>query len=243
VAHWKSASRIRALEKSTSLILKCSCHVGLVKDGKRRGCRVSATRYKLSFTSGGLLVREATRALPLYLELRDWPRVRAHLDETNALQARTVASGRRVARELVQRLAELTDQELELLREGREEERGHLMWVAACRRYTMIGEFAEEVVRERFLLMTATVIPEDFDAFVRSKSLWHEELADLAPSTLRKLRTNLFLMLREAALMSEAGHVVQPLMSNRLLVLLDAREPSDLRFFPVPGRLALRGAS
>lgn len=204
---------------------------------------MSVTRYRLSFTSGGLLVREATRAIPLYQDMRDWPKVRAHLDDGNVLQARTVASGRRVARELVQRLAELTDAELELLGGGTEEERSHLMWVAACRRYAVIGEFAEEVVRERFLLMTPTVVPDDFDAFVRSKSLWHEELADLAPSTLRKLRTNLFLMLREAALMSDAGHIVQPLISNRVLALLDARVPSDLRFFPVPGRLALRGAS
>ena len=203
---------------------------------------MSVTRYRLSFTSGGLLVREATLALPLYYEVRDWAKVRAGLGEANGLQARTVASGKRVARELVQRLAELTERELDLLGDSTIGERGHLMWVAACRRYTLIGDFAEEVVRERFLLMTPVVRSVDFDAFVLSKSLWHDELDGLAPSTVRKLRSNLFLMLREADLVSDSGLIGLPLLSNRLLSLLDARVPSDLRFFPVPSRLEMRGA-
>lgn len=204
---------------------------------------MSVTRYRLSFTSGGLLVREASLALPLYYEVRDWAKVRAGLSEANGLQARTAASGKRLARELVQRLTELTEGELDLLGDSTIEERGHLMWVAACRRYALIGEFAEEVVRERFLLMTPMVRSIDFDAFVLSKSLWHQELDALAPSTVRKLRSNLFLMLREVGFVSDSGHIGQPLLSNRVLALLDVGVPSDLRFFPVRSRLELRGAS
>jgi hypothetical protein len=37
------------------------------------------------------------------------------INADNLLQARTVASGRRLSRELVERLAELRDEELELL--------------------------------------------------------------------------------------------------------------------------------
>ena len=193
---------------------------------------MTVPRYRLSFTTGALLVREAGVVAPLYLDRRDWTEVRTIVNDENRLQARTVGSGRRLAREVVQRLSVLTDSELELLVDSTAVERGHLMWVAACRRYDLIGEFAEEVLRERFLLMTPTLTPDDFDSFIREKALWHEELVDLADSTLRKLRSNLFLMLREAVLVSEAGRIVQTMLSQRVAGALALRTPSDIRFFP-----------
>ena len=81
------------------------------------------------------------------------------------------------------------------------------MWAAACRRYDLIGEFAEEVLRERFLLLAPTLDYEDFDSFVRGKALWHEEVADLKDSTLQKLRSNVFRMLVEAGLLSDDGRI------------------------------------
>ena len=176
----------------------------------------AVARYKLSFTSGALLMREAMIAAPLYLRERDWSKVRALVEDENLLQTRTVESGRRFAREVVQRLAVLTDDEIELLIDATATERAHLLWAAACRRYDLIGEFAEEVVRERFLLMTPTLSYEDFDSFVRGKALWHGELAELKDSTLRKLRANLFRMLHEAGLLSDGGYLLQSVLSQRV---------------------------
>jgi hypothetical protein len=192
----------------------------------------SVSRYALSFTSGALLMREAVIAAPLYLAERDWSKVRVLIDEDNLLQARTVASGRRLTREVLQRLAVLSDDELELLVETTATERGHLLWAAACRRYDLIGEFAEEVLRERFLLLTAALDYDDFDSFVRSKALWHNEVADLKDSTLRKLRSNVFRMLAEAGLLSKNGHILQAVLSERVADALASRTPSDIRFFP-----------
>ena len=90
------------------------------------------------------------------------------------------------------------------------------MWAAACRRYELIGEFAEEVLRERFLLLAPTLGYEEFDGFVRAKALWHEELATLKESTLQKLRSNVFKMLHEAELLSEAGNIVPAVLSERV---------------------------
>jgi Putative inner membrane protein (DUF1819) len=191
-----------------------------------------ASRYALSFTSGALLMREAVIAAPLYLREGDWSKVRALIADGNLLQTRTAASGLRLAREVVQRLAVLTDDEIELLMGATATERGHLLWAAACRRYDLIGEFAEEVVRERFLLMTATLSYEDFDSFVRGKALWHSELAELRESTLRKLRANVFRMLDEAGLLSDDGHLLQAMFSPHVASALASRSPSDLRFYP-----------
>ncbi len=189
-------------------------------------------RYKLSFTTGALLVREAGVAAPLYLECQDWLEVRRRLDDENLLQAGTVSSARRLGRELVQRLSALTDPEIRLFIEATAIERGHLMWVAACRRYRLVGEFAEEVVRERFLLLAPTLSPGDFDSFVRSKAVWHEELADMAESTHRRLRSNVLLMLREAGLLSEAGQIVPTVLSGRVCDVLVESNLRDTRFFP-----------
>lgn len=193
---------------------------------------MTGDRYRLSFTVGALLVREAGVAADLYQQLGDWVLVRAAIDSDNLLQARTVASGRRLGREVVQRLGELTESEVALLVEATATERGHLMWVAACRRYRLVGEFAEEVVRERFLLLADTISPADFDAFVRSKTLWNEELDHLKESTLRKLRANLFLMLHQSGLVSEDGRIVPAVLSERVVVELAGRLRNDLRFFP-----------
>ena len=112
------------------------------------------SRYALSFTSGALLTREALIAAPIYLHEHDWAKVRQLIEGDNLLQSRTVSTGRRFAREVAQRLAVLADDELGLLVDSTKSERSHLLWVAACRRYDLIGEFAEEVLRERFLLLT-----------------------------------------------------------------------------------------
>lgn len=193
------------------------------------------TRYALSFTTGALLSREAALLAPLYLERRDWERVRDEAVADNVLQARTHRTGVRLVRETVKRLSALDDDEIELVVQGAGSERAHLMWAAACRRYTLIGEFAEEVVRERFLVLAPTLGYEDFDSFVSSKALWHEELAQISGSTLQKLRSNVFKMLAEAELVSEAGHIVPAVLSERVAVVLSARSPSDLRFFPIRG--------
>ena len=189
-------------------------------------------RYALSFTSGGLLVREADLVASVYLRERDWAAVRQVAMEGNLLQARTTSSSARVTRETIQRLSILGDVELQLLTDSSLTERCHLMWVAACRRYELIGDFAEEVLRERYLVLTATLSADHFDRFVTGKSLWHPELDELRASTLAKLRQNVFRMLREAGLCSDNGDIFPAVLSERVRDALAARAPSDVRFFP-----------
>lgn len=193
------------------------------------------SRYALSFTSGSLLMREALIAAPIYLQERSWAAVRQRLEAGNLLQARTFSTGHRLSREVAQRLTVFDDDELKLLVAATSSERGHLLWVAACRRYDLVGEFAEEVMRERFLLMTPRLGHDDFDSFLRGKALWHEEIAGLKDSTLRKLRSNLFRMLVEAGLLTEDGRILPATLSTRVLDALSARTPSDVRFFPTTG--------
>lgn len=191
------------------------------------------SKYRLSFTTGGLFASEAALAAPLFLELENGVLVRAELMDRNLLQQRTVQSKRTMSREVVNRLATLSRAELTFLIAATAQERTHLMWVAACRRYSLIAQFAEEVVREKFVLMTPQVAMEDFDSFVRAKALWHEELTTLADSTHKKLRQNVFKMLREAEMLSVDGHIVHTLPSARVAKLLADRDSAQLRIFPM----------
>lgn len=189
-------------------------------------------RYALSFTTGVLLTREAGIAAPIYIREHNWAKVRHLIEKENLLQTRTVSTGQRLAREVAQRLAVLSDGELDLLVDSTATERSHLMWAAACRRYELIGEFAQEVVRERFILLTPKLDLDDFNGFILSKALWHEEVAELKESTLRKLRSNVFRMLVEAGLLTEDGRILHAVLSARVIDALSARTPSDVRFFP-----------
>ncbi|MGY0497650.1 DUF1819 family protein [Nocardia sp. FBN12] len=190
------------------------------------------SRFALSFTSGGLLAREGEAVAAMYLDSRDWQATRARVVDRNLLQARTISSLIRLARETVQRLSALDDDEIELLVDGSPTEQRHLMWAAACRRYALIGDFAEDVLRERFLLMRPSLGADDFDRFITGKSLWHPELDGLKSSTRQKLRQTLFRMLGEAGLLTDTGDIVPAVISDRVAEMLARRTPSDLRFFP-----------
>ena len=192
----------------------------------------ASERYALSFTTGGLLAREATLIAQEQLRLEDWSVTRAHVIGSNLLQARTMSSSIRLTWESIQRLSALNLSELEYLVEASPTERSHIMWVATCRRYAFIGEFAEEVLREHFLLMNPTLHRDDFERFWAGKSLWHPELEDVKQSSKEKLRQNLFRMMQEADLLTEDGTIVPAVLSQRIGDNLARRVPSDVRFFP-----------
>ena len=189
-------------------------------------------RYALSFTSGGLLAREAAVLAPIYTEHHDWVKVRNIAVKENLLQTRTHSSGVRRVRETIKRLSALSDREVETLSEVTASERGHLMWAAACRRYDLIGEFAEEVLRERFLTLAGSVSYGNYDSFYRAKAMWHDELDEVTELSYKKLRQVLFSMMLEAGLLDMEGAIEAVPLSARIVECLTECTPSDIRFFP-----------
>lgn len=189
--------------------------------------------YILSFTAAGVLRTEAVLLAELYARVGDWKAVCSNALSDNLLQARKTASATRVCRELVFRLHGLSEGELALLRDGNPQEQDQILWVAICRRYRLVAEFALEVLRERFLSFGPPLQLEDFDAFYDRKADWAEELDQLAPVTRKKLRQVLFRMLREAGLISEDGSIQPTLLSDRVREAVGRESPADLLYFPV----------
>lgn len=189
-------------------------------------------RYRLSFTTGGLFLQEAPGITERYLALRDWSQTRSQVLKENLLQVRTEAAAIRISSELIARLDLLEPDELEELAIGSTRDRGYLLWVAACRRYAIIHDFAIEVLREHYLLLRRQLSYGDYDAFYNAKALWHTELDEIAQSTAHKLRQNLFRMLREADLISAQQHIQPAMLNPRLAQLLARRGRDELLVFP-----------
>ena len=189
-------------------------------------------RYRLSFTTGGLFLQEAAVVTACYLQLGDWTATRAKLRDENLLQVRTAAATTRISKEITARLQELSPEELTALLDLSLRDQAGLLWVAACRRYPIVREFATEVLRENFLSLRRRLAFTDFDSFLNSKALWHAELDDIARSTQLKLRQNLFRMMREADLLSDQHDIHPAQLSPYLAQLLARHDRQALLVFP-----------
>jgi len=127
----------------------------------------------------------------------------------NIFQLNTRNSQVRTYREVSSRLQQLEDAELELLLNSHEQDQRYLLWLAVCRCYPFIAEFAVEVLSEKFLSMDMKLDHHDYDLFFNKKMEWHDELGALSHSTRSKLRQVLFRILREANLLSK-DHSILP---------------------------------
>ena len=143
---------------------------------------MSNDRYSMSFTTGSLFHRESVELAALYLDLGDWNSVRDKVVAVFLLQTRTLNTLKRVCREIISRLRTLSPGELEFLVEGSHQEQAYLLWLAVCRRYRFIADFAVEVLRERYITLKSDLTHEDFDSFFNRKSEWHLELDEITPA-------------------------------------------------------------
>ncbi len=190
-------------------------------------------RYSMSFTTGSLLHRESVKLAARYLEFGNWNSVRNRVISQNLLQNRTLNTLKRVCREVISRLKTLRPGELELLVAGSHQEQACLLWLAVCRRYRFIADFAVEVLRERYITLKADLTQEDFDAFFNRKSEWHLELDEITPATRRKLRQVLFKMLREADILTPDNMINAAMLSPALLDMVQHGNRGDIMYFPV----------
>jgi hypothetical protein len=189
-------------------------------------------KYIVSFTTGSLFHHESVTLAGLYLEHGHWKAVRDMVIKENILQARTLTSLERVCREIISRLKTLNTEELAFLTRASHQEQGYLLWLAICRRYRFIADFAIEVVRERYITLKADLTHEVFDSFFNHKSDWHPELEKIQPSTRKKLRQVLFRMLSEADLLTADNMIAPAMLSPELITLISRGNRQELSFFP-----------
>jgi len=191
------------------------------------------TKFSMSFTTGTLLYRESVTIAELYDDMRDWNAVRDKVIAENRLQMRTLNASKRICREVTSRLKLLTPAQMEIVREGSRQEQHYVLWLALCKRYRFIYDFAVEVVREKYLRLDFDLSYDDYDAFFNAKAEWHPEVERVAASTRSKQRQIVFKMMREAELLSEHNHIIPAMLTPRLVEAVGQDASAHLAVFPV----------
>ncbi len=190
-------------------------------------------RYSFSFTTGSLLYQESVRLATLFVEFGNWNHVRDLVVDQNLLQTRTEKSSIRLCREICSRLKTLDKKELNLLVEGTVRDRGYILWLAVCRRYKFIRDFAVEVLREKLLNLETELNYKDFEVFFDRKAEWHDELEALKPVTKSHGRRMLFKMLREADLLSAENRIYPAMPSASFVNAIFLERQKEALFFPL----------
>lgn len=189
--------------------------------------------YKMSFSTGGLFLNESVEVARLHVDGETWEDTILRAMEEGATSLPKSASNRRSLREISNRLLTLTNEErVYLLNEADRSEQQALLWIATCRAYRFIREFAVEVIRERYLSYQLDLPLDSFDILFEAKAEWDEGLAGLSKSTRLKLRQIMFRMMREAGIISEDDRIQTAIISIRLKHMIEDNNPGELAIFP-----------
>ena len=195
--------------------------------------RKKSNSYVMSFSTGGLFRRESLEAASLFLQSGSWDAVRKEIMAKNLLQARTLSTLQRECREVLSRLRLLNGEELRFLVEAEYREQGYLLWIAVCRRYPFVRDFAVEVLRERYITLKADVRYEEFDAFFNAQSEAHPQLHEISSTTRKRLRQVLFKILRESELLASDNTIIPAMPGAELTALISRGNKRELLLFPV----------
>jgi len=196
---------------------------------------LTPSRYTLSFTVGGLFLFEGIELARLRLTCASWAEVRKAAPAGVFVAKGGASSVQRIRNEVVGRLSLLTDVETSHLATGGMTDARALMWVAACRKYRILAEFAHEVLDERLRTYQPEIRVTDFDALLDSKGVNAEEIVRLKPSTRTRLRSVAFRMLREAEILDADNRVSALPISGELRGLLASGPRSGLELIPGGG--------
>lgn len=175
-------------------------------------------RYRLSFTVGGLLASQGRALAEMYLNYLN------HAGGGDAECSSQTEVGKSIAAIRQQAIEEnvlaISDREA-------------LMWIAMCRYYAIVGEFAGEVLKKHYLVGNLHLDFEDYARFIANKATWHPELETISEGTAKKLRSNLFKAMVEAHLFDKNSDTVVSFLPSPSLADILMKRPDSFGFFPM----------
>lgn len=189
--------------------------------------------YRMSFSTGGLFLNESVELARLHETGEPWEDTQARAVMLGTTKLPKDSSNTRSIREIKIRISTFSNDELAYFVEVADRaDQQALLWIAFCRAYRFIREFAVEVIQDRFFSYQLDLPLESFDVFFASKAEWNEDLAELSKSTQLKLRQILFRILREADILTTANQIQTALLSTRLIAMIEANDRAELAYFP-----------
>lgn len=184
-------------------------------------------RYKFSFTAASLQVPVMTSLAEKMVNEG------LSLDELKPedVGKERAKTNKRQFREMKNRLATLSDDEINHLARASYEEQRLLSMVAFARAYRFFYDFVTDVVAEKVALFNFTLTDMDYNVFFSRVAADHPEAEKLTSLTQKKVRQYTFKVLEQAGLINNVKErIIQvPQLSIAFTLLISATRPQDLR--------------
>jgi len=197
----------------------------------------SQSKYILSFTAASLRLNEMVK-------------VAKAADDNNSSDLKVVKesgvvfssvktrTSDREFREIRKRLEKLTPEQINILIDGDLISQKQVAFLAVCKRYAFIRDFAIEVIRDKVLVFDYQLHESDYNSFVNSKILLHPELEAFSESTRKKAKQVMFRILEQAGIIKNAVEkAIQPqILQQDVINVIVKDDPAWLKIFMMPDR-------
>ena len=190
-------------------------------------------KYILSYTSASLSAYESEMVASVYLETHDWACVQDNVIKDNVLQKGTVGSRKRLFIELKKRLDTLTPEQLAFYQDASSSDVKNLTMLSCFKLYTLISDFATEIMRAKLLLFDFHLINSDYESFYDSKRVAYDNLNTISEATKYKLKQVMFKMFEQAGFIDgvKNKNIQKPYLSEELIKLIVQDDPKYLSSF------------
>ena len=176
-------------------------------------------KYSFSFTGAAALIAETLTASEIFCELQDMELTKQKLKEGNLLHRTKAGTFQREYQEISKRILSLTQKQLDILCQGDREEAKAMILLSILKCYPFIYDFIVEVVCNKVLLFENTISDIDYNRFIESKSMTHEELETISETTKAKIKQRTFTILEQVGLLNSVKEkrIIRPILSNDCL--------------------------
>ena len=155
-------------------------------------------RYRADITAGSLKVAESRVIANLLLKQADDDAWKSAVGQDNALQTRSPATARRLARLIRSRLETMTPELWKLVRDGSATVATHACLAAAVKHSALLADFLELVVKEQYRIFAEKLNYQLWNDFVADCQSCDPELPEWSEATVRRLRSSVFQILEQA---------------------------------------------
>lgn len=154
--------------------------------------------YNAELSAGSLLLPESRRVAKLLLTHPTKDAWNAAIGLENILQKKSLATARRQAKLIRNRLETLDERAWELVATGDQEIASQILFACAVKHSRLLSDFLRDVVVGRLRKLETTLSPRDWDAFMVECAQRDPKVVGWSPSTKAKLLQVIVRMLAEA---------------------------------------------
>jgi len=195
------------------------------------------SKYILSFTAASLRLNEMVKVSKAAQEddITDLSMVKESGVVFGSVKNRTTD---REFREIRKRLEKLTPEQKNILILGDLNSQKQIAFLAVCKHYAFIRDFAIEIVRDKVLVFDYQLHESDYNSFINSKILLHPELEEFSESTRKKAKQVMFRILEQAGIINNAiEKTIQPqILQQDVINAVFKEDPIWLKIFMMSDR-------